>query len=172
MLTPLLETFNYSIPRCSNDPLVPRPDECPEFDGPDQASEALGPARNDGVLLLHDPREGPQLPFSLLDGFGMGAWRVGDGTPFGPEVWGAMGGLEEGGGGAVPCPSPKECWDRVFLPLFRSELRRLPFIKLFRGGGPLRSMGRQELLGGGGTFFLRWVELAGLNVTELNASTV
>jgi hypothetical protein len=172
MLTPSLQMFNHSLPRCRKDPMVLSIGECAEFDDSDLSDDMTGSPRNDGKLLLSDPRDSSQLSFSMLDDFGMGGWQVDDSTSFTPEMWDDMLGIEEIHG-RPPCSSPKECWHQVFMPRFHSKQEPpLNFIKLFRTGGPLRFKSRKELVENQSTFFYNWLKLAGLNKTELNATAV
>jgi hypothetical protein len=164
-LTPVLHMFNYSLPRCDMDPLVTNKWACPELDQPRWYDAMPGPARNDRLLMLRDPREGPQLDFALLDDFSMGTWHTWNSTPFAPEAWATLRGTQSLEPPTEPCPSMSACW-HSFMRRYR-KFAPLGFIKLFRGGGRLRHVGLKEILKDEDTFFYQWLKLAGLNSSQL-----
>lgn len=167
-LTPVLRMFNYSLPRCDEDPLVTNKWACPELDQPRSYDAMPGPSRNDRLVMLRDPREGPHLDFALLDDFSMGTWHTWNSTPFTPEVWASMQGTQSLAPPTEPCPSMSACW-HSFMRRYR-KVAPLGFIKLFRGGGRLRHKSLKELLDDKDTFFYQWLKLAGLNSSQLDAS--
>ena len=173
-LTPILHMFNYSLPTCTNDPSILRPPPaaqwdqnatmCPELELKwDKAS--FGPARNDTKVLLHDPRDGPQLPFAF--GKGMALWNTADSTPFTeneiPASTRDLGGPMQG----ETCGSPKECWENVFLQRYNAPVqpggtRLLNFVKLFAHAQELKGMTREHMLNLEGSYFQSWLRLAGI----------
>jgi len=173
-LTPILHMFNYSLPTCTNDPSILRPPPtaqwdqnatmCPELELKwDKAS--FGPARNDTTILLHDPRDGPQLPFAF--GKGMALWNITDSTPFTEEQIPAS--TKEIGGPMQDetCGSPKECWETVFLQRYNAPVqpggaRLLNFVKLFAHAKELKGMTREHMLNLEGSYFHSWLRLAGI----------
>lgn len=157
-LTPILSMFNYSLPRCVKDPTVGPPwswkDMCPEYEFPRYSDAMPGPPRNDAKIILREPREGPQLPFSFADDFSMGAWRVSSNKVVNCT-------------GEWPCLTQRDCWEEVFLRRYRARAgpgkpHVLEFVKLFNSGGDLKKLSRQELLADHDTFLYHWLRLAGL----------
>jgi len=151
-LTPILSMFNYSLPTCYADATVVDKDSCPELGQPMWSDSGVGPARNDRKLLLRDPRDGPLLPFALLEGEGMGSFKVSADTQVTPAVEG--------------CSTMRDCWDNIFMPRFEApnagSTRPLEFVKLFHGGGGLRHKPRKALLADTDSYFFNWLRLAGL----------
>lgn len=158
-LTPILSMFNYTLPRCVKDPTVGPPwswkDMCPEYEFPKWNGNMPGPARNDATIILREPREGPQLPFSFIDDFSMGAWHV----------W-----SDELVNSTIPpkCDTMKECWEEVFMKRFHQtagpgQTKVMEFVKLFNSGGRLKKMTRQQLLSDRGTYLYHWLKMAGLS---------
>jgi len=146
-ITPVLGGFNYSLPACADDETVQDPMACPGASQPRFLQGVTAEPKTDGRLMLKDPRDGPHLPFAFLDDFGMGTWQVSN--------------TSELPGHPAECGSPSECWEKVVLP--RYHLGSLVFVKLFRSGGALRTLGPKELLASRQSFFYRWLELAGLS---------
>eukprot|EP00418_Pyrodinium_bahamense_P001348 CAMPEP_0179013428 /NCGR_PEP_ID=MMETSP0796-20121207/1720_1 /TAXON_ID=73915 /ORGANISM="Pyrodinium bahamense, Strain pbaha01" /LENGTH=444 /DNA_ID=CAMNT_0020708929 /DNA_START=46 /DNA_END=1380 /DNA_ORIENTATION=- len=158
-LTPILSMFNYSLPQCIRDPTVGPPwswkDMCPEYEFPRYNDRMPGPPRNDAKIMLREPREGPQLPFSFTDDFSMGAWHVSS-----SELVNCT--------GRWPCKTQQECWEKVFIPRYHAragpgESRLLEFVKLFNSGGRLKKLTREELLSDRDTFLFHWLTLAGVS---------
>lgn len=160
-LTPILSMFNYSWPKCTEDetvgPPVSWPDMCPEYEFPRWNSTMPGPPRNDAIVLLREPRDGPQLPFAFLDEFSMGAWHVNSTEEVDAHI-------------APMCRTMQECWDGVFIRRFhersgQGEPHLLNFVKLFnRGGAALLNKSRAELLADTESYFYNWLKLAGLQL--------
>mmetsp|Transcript_56352 Transcript_56352/g.108718 ORF Transcript_56352/g.108718 Transcript_56352/m.108718 type:complete len:483 (+) Transcript_56352:62-1510(+) len=166
-LLPILSMFNYSLPRCFNDTTVIEPRRlCPEYSSPPWYSGVTGPARNDMRMLLHDPRDGPQLPFVNL---GCASWNISNDTkgiphgiaqyPPGHQIGGPMYGHN--------CSSFKDCWHSVFLARYNAvpapgEARLLSFVKLFNHGKELGGQSRSELLAKKDSYFYNWLRIAGL----------
>lgn len=170
-LLPILTIFNYSLPKCYDDPTVnvdpssklhqfddQNPRMCPEHEQQPWYKGLTGPARNDTRLFLEDPRDGPQLPFAFE---GMAAWRVDDaakrsfqrtpGSPMQDEA----------------CSSMKECWENVVLRRYRAhpEPGRAPmlsFVKLFKHAAELERKSRQEILSDTQTYLYQLLKLAGV----------
>jgi len=147
-LTPVLGSINSSLPTCWSDDSVQHREACPQpvQPRPNDTLPDLDPPRMDRHILLTDPRDGPHLPFSHLDHFGMGAWQTTNTSRM-----------------ASPpplCNSPSECWQKVVLPRYNSG--SLVLIKLFHRGGALATRSRKELLADETTFFHGWLKLAGL----------
>lgn len=158
-LTPILRTFNYKLPKCTDDPTVGPPvswpDMCPEYESPAWNTSMPGPARNDARIILREPRDGPQLPYAFLDDFSMGTWRVNSeaGVAHSSDA----------------CKTMKECWHDIFM--YRYQQRSGPkgthllnFVKLFHSGGRLLKMDRAQLLGDEESYFYNWLKLAGMHV--------
>merc|ERR1712060_398084 len=97
--------FNYSLPKCHDDPVVNVSHSsplhqfydqevtwCPEYEGPPWFKGITGPARNDTRILLRDPRDGPQLPFAFED---MLTWNIMDSNTLDVQrhCQGVLGGL-------------------------------------------------------------------------------
>jgi len=154
-LLPILSMFNYSFPSCLKDPTV-RSDSwwglCPELEFQHPTEQMPGPARNDAKLLLREPQLGPQLPFAFADNFTMPLWHVHSTRSVNVTVL----------PGYPTCATMKECWEDVFLPRYNSPERLLDSIKLFNSGGPMKNMTREQILSDHGTFFYRWLKLAGV----------
>lgn len=152
-VTPVLGSINTSLPSCFDDDSVLSKDGCPEPLQPwpnQQAVPHLDPPRTDRRLLITDPRDGPFLPFSRLDNFGMGTWRVND--------------TSHRSGLPPQCGSPSECWQKVVLP--RYNVGSLMFVKLFKHGGALARRSRKDLLGDNSTYFHGWLKLAGVDAVS------
>jgi len=156
-LTPILSMFNYSWPKCTEDasvgPPTTWPDMCPEYEFPKWNAMMPGPARNDATIMLREPRDGPQLPFSFTDDFSMGAWKVSSDAKL----------------GVAECNTMKKCWNEVFLRRFHERngpggTHVLNFVKFFNSGGRLRDKSRAELLADKDSYFYNWCKLAGLDV--------
>lgn len=168
-LTPILSMFNYSLPKCYEDGAVPVEDRvgCPEFAQPSWPAGITGPPRNDRRLLLHDPRDGPQLPFSRADEFGLAFWRVSNGTRFHKHEWSSSQvKLDMWQDDFNQCQSMMECWEQVFLPRFHAAA---PFLWIFNPLGSLCRMSLPHLLADRDTFLYRWLSLAGVSHAELVA---
>jgi len=173
-LTPILHMFNYSLPTCTKDPSILTPpiaaawDQnatmCPELElSWDKAS--FGPARNDTKVLLHDPRDGPQLPFAF--GKGMALWNTTDSTPFTEDQIPAS--TRDLGGPMQDetCGSPQECWETVFLQRYMASVqpggtRLLNFVNLVAHAKDLEGMTRERMLKLEGSYFQSWLRLAGV----------
>jgi len=158
-LTPILNIFNYSLPKCIHDSTVLSKQECPEHEIGWTAA-AIGPARNDTRLLLRDPRDGPQLPFAFV---GMATWNISDRNTLIDKSDSAIGSSMY----TAACITMKRCWEDIFLPRFlesslSGEGHRMPFVKMFKHGADLQGKSREELLSAKHTFFYNWLMLAGL----------
>lgn len=163
-LTPVLGMFNYSLPRCSEDPAVAYPAACPEHSQPDWSRGLTGPARNDRRLLLQDPRDGPQLPFSRADELGLATWRASDAAKLNADVERfSQAPLDMVNSDLAECDSMKSCWE-VFLHRLHSTT---PFVRIFDTGGKLRQTSLKTLLSDNDSYFYRWLRLAGASDTEL-----
>merc|ERR1719210_2061994 len=134
-LLPILSMFNYSLPKCYDDPTVKDHMKCPEYEMPEWSKGMTGPELNYTKIMLRDPRDGPQLPFAWV---GMVGWDIADDTT--PLD------LSDNGEGAplhgVSCSSMKQCWEDVFLARFNEppptgQARLLNMVKLFNHGAEL-----------------------------------
>lgn len=170
-ILPILLMFNYSLPKCFDDPAVRLPpwdkehefgDQsihyCPENEQPPWYKGITGQERNDTKILLRDPRDGPQLPFAFE---GMMAWNLTDTTPrqYVQHLGSPMHGTN--------CTSHKDCWERIFLrryykPPRHGEAPLLSFVKLFHHGKELDGQSREQMLAGKQTYFYHWLKLAGV----------
>mmetsp|Transcript_27742 Transcript_27742/g.57615 ORF Transcript_27742/g.57615 Transcript_27742/m.57615 type:complete len:450 (+) Transcript_27742:2-1351(+) len=147
MLTPVLSMFNYSLPKCYDDPSVPVREACPEYAAPSWSSGLSGPPRTDSRLMLREPREGPQLPTEVEP-----TWHVDNSTE-----------LREP---PAECSSMESCWE-IFLQHYRAPAangttRVVNFVKMFSSGGSLWNLSREELCADKATYFYNWLKLAGL----------
>lgn len=165
-LLPILSMFNYSLPKCFDDPTVTLRHLCPEHEGPPWYKGTTGPARNDMTIMLRDPRDGPQLPFAALKS---SLWNITNSTKGLPHGNKRFPPVHDRGGPMYleNCSSFQECWQDVFLRRFhqppaRGEARLLSFVKLFMHGVELEGYTRSELLGNRDTFFFNWLKLAGV----------
>jgi len=173
-LTPILHMFNYSLPTCTKDPSILKPPPtaawdqnatmCPELELKWHMAR-FGTARNDTKVLLHDPRDGPQLPFAF--GKGMALWNTTDSTSFTDDQIPAS--TRDLGGPMQDetCGSPKECWENVFLQRYNAPVqpggaRVLNFVKLFAHAKELTGMSREHMLNLEGSYFQSWLRLAGV----------
>jgi len=170
-LLPTLEMFNYTLPKCFDDPTVSSnqkedhfPDQnknwCPEHEAPEWYKGLSGPPRTDTKILLRDPRDGPQLPFAFA---GMVTWQLNDTRKHWKESDKVPGSPMQG----MACNSPKECWEGVFLERYNraplpGQARVLSFVKLFHHGSELDGKTREQLLADQNTFFYQWLKLAGV----------
>jgi len=170
-LLPILTMFNYSLPKCYEDPTVAvdpaselhqfedqNPRMCPEHEQRPWYAGLSGPERNDTRLLLQDPRDGPQLPFAFE---GMASWQVDDDTPRSFQRTPGSPMQDES------CGSARECWQRVFLgrwsaPAAPGKAPLLPFVKLFKHAAELGGLAREEILADRGSYFWHMLRLAGV----------
>jgi len=173
-ITPILHMFNYSLPKCTNDPTITRPpgqrqwdqkeEMCPEHEM--QWDEAMiGPARTDTKVILRDPRDGPQLPFAF--GQGMGLWKIDDTRALTTEQLPLDNRAQGAPMQSEDCDSPKECWQE-FMHRYSKEKpsgrgRLLNFVKLFAHAKELKGMSRQEILSNSNSFFVNWLRMAGVS---------
>merc|ERR1712039_1003987 len=113
--------YNYSLPKCSEDPLVEptAKSRCPEFQQPNWALGISGPPRNDTRILLSDPRDGPLLPFAWADNMNSPLWNIGNNTRFEREWLNCT------------CCSMKECWEDVWM----TRHSKVHMVKMFHTGG-------------------------------------
>jgi len=185
-LTPILSMFNYSLPRCADDPTVrwhntstggvnesdprktadgrlPLVDTCPGLRGPQWSEGASGPPRTDAKLILHDPRDGPQLPMMFS---GMELWSTKDeatfeDTSFDNDSWAPMYTSRscepEHCAPELRCTSPKSCWEDIFLVRHREQHLRL--VRL-----PEKTDGRsaEQILASKDSYLYNWLKLAGV----------
>lgn len=173
-LLPILSMFNYNLPKCFDDQTLMEPaHNCPENEQPNWYEGISGPPRNDTILLLRDPRDGPQLPFAMS---GAAMWHVSNSTSPLPPGDSRFPPAHKPGGPMYDekCSSMKECWDDVFIKRYYKEpppgeARLLSFVKLFSAGKDLQGKTRQELLADNETFFYKWLELSGLPKSELQS---
>lgn len=153
IITPILSNL-YDMPKCYEDLSVMEQGQCPELSQPLTQDDQAQPIRNDRLVSLSDPRDGPQLPYAMADNASMGLWSISAESP-------APGRLAE-------CTSMRECWE-VF------ELRRqqglLIFVKLFHMGGRLWLKSRQEILLERWTYFYNWLLAAGMSDVQLAMQT-
>lgn len=174
-LLPVLEMFNYSLPKCYEDPTVTIPVDsklhtfpdqnprwCPEHEQPSWYQGVTGPARNDTRILLRDPRDGPQLPFAFL---GMLRWKIHETG----KRWTAKDAVPGSPMDGEKCASPKSCWEDVFLPRFTEvpapgQAKLLSFIKLFHHASEFEGMSREDILADKDTYFYNFLRLAGLDI--------
>lgn len=168
-LLPILSMFNYSLPKCFDDPTIrgndrtfpdQNPEWCPEYEQPPWYKGITGPPRNDTTILLRDPRDGPQLPFAFS---GMIGWRTDDDR----ARWNASDFVPGSPMYQAGCSSAKSCWEDVFLRRFNSipppgEARLLSFVKLFHHASEFEGKAREDLLADKNSFFYNWLSLAGL----------
>jgi hypothetical protein len=159
-VTPILSKFNYSLPKCFQDPSLLEPKQrCPEWEQPPWYEGLSGPERNDTWLMLEDPRTGPHLPFAMS---GMSLWNTRNSTsplpPGDPRFPPShdMGGPMQ----SERCNSMKECWEEVVLRRYVTS--QLSFVKLFAHGDELSSRSREALLEDRDTYFSSFLRLAGL----------
>lgn len=169
-LLPILSTFEYKLPKCYEDHTVDDKEAklCPEHSQPAWYSGLSGSKRNDMRMLLRDPRDGPELPFS---GFpGVAGWRVANTTKPLPYARLQMPDPHLPGGpmaaGSV-CDSMQACWNDIFLRRYKQpappgQARLLSFVALspqsFAG---LEHRSRQQCLADKGSYFHDWLKLAG-----------
>jgi len=167
-LLPILSIYNYSLPKCYEDPAVKNyhkfpdqnPNWCPENEQPPWYLGITGPPRTDTRIILHDPRDGPQLPFAFA---GMIAWHTTDTKHrWDPKAFRPGSPMHN-----VNCSSSKTCWENVFLPRYHAvpkpgEARLLSFIKLFHHGAELDGRSRADILADKNTYFYNWLKMAGL----------
>jgi hypothetical protein len=168
-LLPILSTFDCKLPKCYEDHTIDHKVKlCPEHGQTAWYKGLSGSWRNDARLLLRDPRDGPELPFS---GFpGVAGWHVANVTKPLPHVGPQMPDPHQPGGpmaaGSV-CDSMQSCWKDVFLPRYKQpappgQARLMSFVALspqsFAG---LEHRSRQDCLSDKGSYFREWLELAG-----------
>merc|ERR1712217_613203 len=144
---------------------------CPEHEQPPWFKGVTGPARNDGTIMLRDPRDGPQLPFACLR---MAVWDVTNTEPLN-KTWPvtSFGDWARANTPGAPmyqvtCNSMKDCWDNVFMRRYNQksppgEARLLHFVKMFSAGeADLKERSRKAILSNKNTYFYQWLKLAGL----------
>jgi len=157
-LLPILSMFNYSLPRCIDDPTVFHHWACPEHELP--LWNSTGDVRNDTRIIVEDARDGPQMPFAFSK---MATWEVtNDSSPVHPDNNGPGFPMHEAG-----CDSMKTCWDLVFMRRYRGSNetnrgRPLEFVKLFSAGQEVKHWSRAEIVANNQTYFYNWLKLAGL----------
>jgi len=157
-LLPILSLFNYSLPRCIDDPTVFHHWACPENELPRWSS--TGDVRNDTRIIVEDARDGPQMPFAFSK---MATWEVtNESSPVHPDNNGPGFPMHEAG-----CDSMKACWDNVFMKRYQgspvaNKGRPLEFLKLFRAGQEVKQLSREEIIANNQTYFYNWLKLAGL----------
>jgi len=172
-LAPILQMYKYDLPKCTADTTVinGKHDDgrymCPEHEQRPWWKGVSGPPKNDSIIMVADPREGPQLPFACLN---METWSVTSETL--PDHAGIPDALWAQTKGAplytISCKTMKECWDNYFWAAYKEvpppgQANRLSFIKLFNLGGPkLKNMTREQILASKDSWFYHWLKLAGL----------
>jgi len=170
-ITPILQMFNYSLPKCTEDPTIRSPPAAPQWDQkesmcPDHEvlwNKDVCSAKNDGQVILRDPRDGPQLPFAFSQR--MALWKTYDRKAFTEEMLPAdlrsKGAPMQG----EPCSSPAGCWqvfqDRLNAPREPGRGRLLNFVKLFAHAQELQDLSREEILSHTDSFFVSWLRLSG-----------
>jgi len=172
ILLPIVEKFDYSLPKCLSDVTVgvadgpehvfpdQDPSMCPENEEPPWFEGASGPPRNDAVLLLRDPRDGPQLPFAFL---GMANWHI-DSTE---RAWDASKILPGSPMSSETCNCSRQCWEDVFMARFRKkpkdgEAALLSFVKLFGHGDDLVFKTREAVFADKKSYLYNWLKIAGV----------
>jgi len=167
-LLPILSMFNYSLPKCYEDPAIKNyhkfpdqdPNWCPENEQPPWYLGITGPPRTDTRIMLRDPRDGPQLPFAFA---GMISWHISDTKHrWDPKAFRPGSPMYN-----VNCTSSKTCWENVFLPRYHAvpkpgEAPLLSFIKLFHHGAEFDGKSRSDILADHNTYFYTWLKMAGL----------
>ncbi|CAK0905753.1 unnamed protein product [Prorocentrum cordatum] len=133
---------------------------CPENEEPPWFEGASGPPRNDAVLLLRDPRDGPQLPFAFL---GMANWHI-DSTE---RAWDASKILPGSPMSSETCNCSRQCWEDVFMARFRKkpkdgEAALLSFVKLFGHGDDLVFKTREAVFADKKSYLYNWLKIAGV----------
>jgi hypothetical protein len=174
-LTPLLRMFDFTLPACTMDPTILNPPKdgatwdqklsmCPEQEI--RWNKTKQPeARSDTKLLLRDPRDGPQMPFAF--GTNMSTWKIWDDTPFTEDILPSSMRVPGAPMQGDSCASAKQCW-AVFtrrlkaLPFQKGEPRLLSFVKLFAHAKELAGMERKQLMNLTDSFFVSWLNLAGV----------
>mmetsp|Transcript_77071 Transcript_77071/g.239442 ORF Transcript_77071/g.239442 Transcript_77071/m.239442 type:complete len:495 (-) Transcript_77071:155-1639(-) len=166
-ILPILSMYNYSLPKCHDDPTVvtmthqPGQHYCPEHEQPPWYRGITGPQRNDTRLILRDPRDGPHLPFALL---GMATWHITDNTTKLPHS--ATDTVPGAPMHNVDCASMKQCWEDVVLRRFRAPaapgearlMSAVPFFDLHK----LKGLTREHLLSDKRTYFYNLLRLSGI----------
>lgn len=170
-ILPILSMFNYSLPKCYDDPSVnvglksklhmfedQNPLMCPEHEQKPWFKGLTGPPRNDTKIILEDPRDGPQLPMAFQ---GMVTWNVSDTKKMSfPRTLGSPMQSEK-------CTSPRECWENVFMRRYNErtvgdQAPTLAFVKLFKHAYELDHKSREEILSLTDSYFFHWLKLAGV----------
>jgi len=162
-LCPILEMYDYNLPKCYDDPTVKDHTMCPEHEHPHWSHGITGPPLNDTRIIIKDPREGPQLPFAWL---GMELWDITDDTFRGDDPkWqdNALGAPMHG----CKCTSMKQCWEDVFLPRLNAptawdEGELVFLVKFFKHAFLLDGMDRQMILSKKNSYFYNFLKLSGL----------
>lgn len=166
ILFPVLSMFDFSLPRCGDDATVGlHRDQCPEAGQIPWWTGISGPARNDTLILLRDPRDGPLLPFAFL---GMDEWNV-TGTKMPHHdpnsfSWQSVLGSYMYD---VRCETPKECWEEYVMKPFKEKPEPgkapvLSFVKLTQCD-EVEMKSREGLLAAKDSFFYHLLRLSGLS---------
>jgi hypothetical protein len=189
-LTPILSMFNYSLPKCTDDPTVrwhnisdgttsnksdprttadgrlPLVHACPGRKGPQWSDGRSGPPRTDAKLMLYDPRDGPQLPMIFA---GMEMWDTTDDSKESQVEFRNTDSDDDSwapmysAGTCAHCPPKLRCTSpkSCWDNVFLTRYSK-QHLRLVRLPEKTQNRSAQQILGAKDSYLYNWLKLAGV----------
>jgi len=147
ILTSIIYNVNRSIPLCSDDSTVKHKYMCPEADEVTLSQGLPWIPQTSIQVMLTDPRDGPLLPWQDRD----------------DSVTWSNKGTSQFDKCLKECCSPKECWQKVWLPRYGAggvHMLKVPYEHMTNKP----ELSRHELLAHNNSYICNWMRQSGLDV--------